>query len=420
MTENSYRPADQINHKLTEAKHKKNLPLTETTIAQALGGNYISASIGKWHVGDKNHSPDNPKMGFNYNIGGAGGPHYYRRNGWRDEIFPNLERPYPDNSDKWPNPYKNWPEGSDYSYLTDALTTRALQFIDIAQDKKKPFFLYMSHHAVHVPLKAKEQVIGDYFTHSDPRGLHNSPVYAAMIKSVDESLGKIMHHLETRGILNKTIIIFFSDNGGTTFVTSNTPLQYGKRSLFEGGVRVPMIAYWPGVTKPNSTCNIQVTSVDFFPTILEMARIDNPVSGIDGQSLVPLLKRQTFTRVNHPTDPNDDGAIFWHVPSYCRNKHAPWGAVRQGNYKLIKFYEYDGTTCDSDAYNDPYDMPGRVKLYDLSKDIGERNNLAAEMTEKADELERVFESWPYCVKANLPAVNKGYAPNTTAPLTSEK
>ncbi|MBE3135415.1 MAG: sulfatase-like hydrolase/transferase, partial [Acidobacteria bacterium] len=206
-------------------------------------------------------------------------------------------------------------------------------------------------------------------------------VYAAMVQSMDEGVGRIMTKLGELGLADCTAVIFMSDNGGLSTAegtpTSNVPLRAGKGWLYEGGIREPLIIKWPGVTKPGSTCDVPVTSTDFYPTMLEMAGLPlRPKQHVDGVSIVPLLRGgQSLPRQ----------AIYWHYPHYANQGGSPGGAVRAGDYKLIEFYE-----------------DNRVELYNLKDDLGEKNDLAARMPDKAKELRERLARWRQEVGARMP------------------
>ncbi len=222
---------------------------------------------------------------------------------------------------------------------------------------------------------------------------HTNPTYAAMIYTVDQAVGRIIKCLKEGGIEDETVIIFTSDNGGLSHIggkhiniTDNRPLRAGKGSAYEGGVRVPLIIKWPGVTKKRSICMEPVTSVDIFSTIIDIADVKSEKVNnkeIDGTSIVPLLKdcdTQLFR-----------DAIFWHYPHYHRGGATPYGAVRKGKWKLIEFYE---------------DM--NIELYNLDEDIGEENDLSGQRTEKARELKKDLHCWRKKVKAQMPVSNPNH------------
>ncbi len=347
------------------------LPLEEVTIAEALKpAGYVSASIGKWHLSRPPGSPDGGKsfypdeQGFDLNFGGDHRGHP-----------PSYFYPY-----KIPNILT----GREGEYITDRLTDEAETFIE--KNKDKPFFLYLSHYAVHTPLQAKKELIARYKQKVKPEDAQNNPTYAAMIQSVDEGIGRVMRKLHDLGIADRTVVMFMSDNGGLIPVTSNVPLRAGKGTLYEGGVREPMIVRWPGVTKPASECDVPVISVDFYPTILEIAGVkDTPGHVVDGVSVVPLLRQSGSLQPR---------SLYWHYPHYHTGGATPSGAIRDGDFKLIEFFE-----------------DGRLELYNLKEDIGETKNLAPAMPQKAADLHANLDRWRRAVNAQLPAPNPDYGPS---------
>lgn len=354
------------NPKLLVPDWTKYLPLPEVTIAQALHpAGYFSASIGKWHLGGEAYWPD--KHGFDINIAGTGAasPTSYFA----------------------PYHIATLPEGPTGEYLTDRLGDEAVRFLE--QHKDQPFFLYFPHFAVHLPVQGKEALVEKYRTKRQPGQLQKNAGYAAMIESLDDTVGRIRRKLDELKLADHTIVIFASDNGGRVPTTSNKPLRVGKGSCYEGGTRVPLIVYWPGVTKAGSVEETPVISMDLFPTILEMAGIaDMAHSGMDGVSLVPLLRRSGKL---------ERDALFWHYPHYQHYQlggTTPYGAIRAGDFKLIEFYD---------------DM--RVELYNLHDDIGEEHNLAAQMPAKADELRARLHAWRKEVGAQMPTRNPAYDPS---------
>ncbi len=354
-----------IGQKLICPPNKFWLDLDEITIAEVLKeAGYVTAHIGKWHLGSQKWWPEN--QGFDFNYGGADmgqPPSYfdpYERNKTRPGI-PTLK------------PRK---EGE---YLTDREADEAVKFIRDHQDTT--FFLNLWHYAVHTPIQAKEDLIQKY-SGKTPDGDQKNPKYAAMIASVDEAMGRILETLEENDLMENTIVVFFSDNGGLVPVTSNKPLRIGKGYPYEGGIREPMFIYWPGKVSPETVCDLPVTSVDFFPTICSMAGMQIPnIDGLDGQDLTPLL-----------TGNNDIGreAIFWHFPHY-RGHIVPYSIVRKNNYKLIKRYE-----------GNPYE------LYDLENDISELEDLSGELPEKVSELDELLKDWLIKTNAKIPEPNPDF------------
>jgi arylsulfatase A-like enzyme len=346
------------------------LPLQEVTIAEALKpAGYTSASVGKWHLGGEAYYPE--KQGFAVNFGGTdlgSTPTYF-----------------------YPYEIPNIRSGKEGEYLTDRLTDEALKFIDSA--KARPFFLYLAHYAVHTPIEAKPEIEKSYRGRIRPGQAHSDPAYAAMIQSVDESVGRVLRKLEELNLANDTIVIFNSDNGGVVgrrHITSNEPLREEKATLYEGGIRVPLIVRWPGSVKPGTVSEAPVIGVDFYPTLLEIAGA--PAAAVDGVSLVPVLRQEGAL---------PRSSIYWHYPHY--NFHQPLiptrpcGAIRKGDFKLIEFYE-DGFT----------------ELYNLREDIGERRNLVRSNAAKASELRRDLAAWRKSVGAQMPIPDpKNYDPAKT-------
>jgi arylsulfatase A-like enzyme len=359
---------DRPTHKLLQPKFQQFLPLEEVTIAKALKPQgYISASIGKWHLGGEAYFPE--KHGFDVNIGGT------------------HAGTAPGGYFKFETPTLKLRDGE---YLTDRLTEEAEKFIEKNQDK--PFFLYMPHYGVHTPYQAKPDVIAKYKAKIKPGQDQNNPIYAAMVESVDDSVGRIVKKLDELKIAGRTVLVFFSDNGGLSFTgskttpaTSNAPLREGKSYLYEGGIRVPLIVRWPGQIKPGIVCEVPVSSVDFFPTIMEITGSKpDPKQIVDGMSLLPLLKQ---------TGDLKRQAIYWHYPHYNSNGNKPGGAIRAGDFKVIEFYE-----------------DGKLELYNLKHDIGEKNDLAAKMPDKLKELHQMLKDWRKSVDAQMPTPNPDYKP----------
>jgi arylsulfatase A-like enzyme len=364
--------------KLIPQENKTVLDSAITTIAEAIRpAGYVSASMGKWHLGnDPGYGPVG--QGFDLNVGGyeAGSPRSY---------FSPYRNPE----------LKDGPEGE---YLTDRLTDEALKFIEA--NRNRPFFLYLPHYAVHTPIRAKKELIAKYKSKAPSNGQGN-PTYAAMIESTDQGVGRIMSKLDELDLTDDTIVIFSSDNGGVGGykalgikggeITSNAPLRGGKGMLYEGGIRVPLLVRWPGVVKPASQCDVPVITVDFYPTLLEMAGAERPSGQVlDGTSLLPLLRGAGELGRD---------AIFWHFPAYLQGSGGTWrttpaGAVRSGQWKLIEFFE-----------------DGRVELYNVVRDISEKNNLTGKMPEKAKELHQLLRNWRRSVNAKIPTqLNPKYKP----------
>ena len=340
---------------------QKFLPLETVTLAERLqAAGYATASIGKWHLGGPAYFPEH--QGFDRNIGGC-------------------ERGQPPS---YFAPYKipTLPEGPDGEYLTDREAAEAVGFIEANRDR--PFFLYLPHYCVHTPIQAKPAVMAKYEA-KDAKGLSvKNAGYAAMVESVDDCMGRILETLDRLGIRDRTAIFFTSDNGGLVSSTDNAPLRAGKGSAYEGGVRVPFIVSWPGVTRPGTTSAEPVITPDIPATILDLtgaaAERSQPM---DGVSLAAALRGGTLDR----------DALYWHYPHYHPGGATPYTAVRSGDWRLVRFYE-----------------DGRSELYDLRTDEGETTDLAAREPARAAALEAKLDAWLASVNAQLPTPNTAQAP----------
>jgi arylsulfatase A-like enzyme len=341
------------------------LPDDAVTLAEALKpAGYVSACIGKWHLGDgSEHDPT--RQGFDVNIAGFGAG-----------STPSHFSPY-----KIPT-LEDGPKGE---YLTDRLTAEACRFITTNRDR--PFFLYLPHYTVHTPIQAKQPLIEKYQKKIKPGMRHTNATYAAMIESLDEGVGQLLSTLDAEGIAGNTIVLFTSDNGGLMQPgdsTVNVPLRAGKGSTYEGGVRVPLLIRWPGVIAPGGICHEPVMSVDYFPTYLEIAGLA-PRDNVDGRSIAALL-RDPGARI-------DREALYWHYPHYHPGGATPYGAVRARDWKLIEFYE-----------------DNHVELYNLAEDLSETRDLARTMPEKAEALRHMLQDWRQSVGAQMPTPNPDYDP----------
>src|SRR5262245_50953947 len=353
------------NPKLLVPDWTKQLPLDETCLAEGFkAAGYVTASVGKWHLGNEEFYPE--KHGFDLNIAGTAAP---------------SPRSY-----FAPYSIATLPEGPDGEYLTDRLANEATLFIEANKDK--PFFLYCPHFAVHLPIQAKAASIEKYRAKLKPGLKHTNPTYAAMLESLDEAVGRIRQKLDELKLADKTVIVFTSDNDGHIPTTSNQPLRYGKASCYEGGTRVPLIVRWSGAVKPGTTCDVPVISPDLYPTIVSMAELsDVSVHRPDGISLVPLLRQ---------TGRLDRDALYWHYPHYQLYQQGgttPYGAVRAGDWKFIEVYD---------------DRPS--ELDNLADDLVEQKNLVATMPDKAAELRARLHSWRTEVGAQMPHKNPAYDP----------
>lgn len=355
---------------------RDNLALSEVTIAEVLKeAGYATFFAGKWHLGAEGHWPED--QGFDINIGGhhRGSPPggYYA---------------------PWSNPALT--ASSDGEYLTERLTAESLTFLE--QNTDKPFLLYLSYYNVHTPIQPYQKHI-DHFADKvtrlegvtptlpehdgTSRARQDNAEIASMVAAVDDSVGAVLAKLDELKQSGNTVVIFFSDNGGLCTLskrpgpTCNLPLRSGKGWLYEGGVREPTIIRAPGVTRPGTVADTPIVSMDFFPTMLELAGLPlRPDLHVDGQSIVPLLKEAAspLTRT-----------FYWHYPHYHGSTWAPGASIREGDWKLIEFYHYDD-----------------VELYNLRTDPGERADLSEEMPDKTNELREKLRRWQTTMNARMP------------------
>jgi len=348
-------------HKLVAAKSESELATEVVTLPEALAARgYATAFLGMWNLGRGRSGPRTP--------GGQG---------FDTVVFPeNLgfgKDAYFDDQGR---------------YLSDRLTDEVLDFI--AEHRSRPFFVYLADHAVHAPFNPKPDLLAKYTTKaaagSDRR---DDPAYAATIEAVDQNVGRIVAGLEKLGLADDTHVIFTSDNGGTNRYTP--PLEGSKGQLYEGGIRVPLVVTGPAVAKPGSKSDLPVASIDLYPTLLDLAGASpppgQPLDGISWAAALSGGKSPARTR------------LFWHFPCYV-GKATPASAVREGDFKLIEFFE-DG---------------GHVELYNLRDDPGEQRDLARTMPEKARSLSAALHAWQRETKAAIPTqANPAYDPRADRP-----
>ena len=359
-----------------------------TSLAAILSDNgYNTINCGKAHFGATDTPSANPaNLGFNVNIAGhaAGGLASYLGK----ERFGHNKKGEPVSGFAVPGLEEYWDEDV---FITEVLTLEAIKALESSVEKKEPFFLYMSHYAVHVPLQADNRFVDKYLQ----RGLSQSEAnYASMVEGVDKSLGDIMDFLESKEVLENTIIIFMSDNGGYSLYgrtpplhTQNLPLRSGKGSAYEGGIRVPMIVYWNGVTGPGTTNNDYVIIEDFFPSILEMAGVCDyhTKQCVDGVSFVPMLKGEKSDNGSRP--------LIWNMPNnWISGDNRDYGigatcTIRLGDYKLIYWYE-----------------DGKKELYNIRTDIGETDNIAESFPLLAKQLSELLSDKLRSVDAQRPFI----------------
>ncbi len=347
------------------------LPLEEVTLAEMLkSAGYVSASIGKWHLGNQGFLAS--EQGFDVSAAGdcAGSTNDFFYPAWKKKV-----------------PIEGARDGE---YLTDRLTDLALDFV--RKSAGRPFFLYLPHFAVHTPIQAKPDYIPRYEKKVRADDPQNYPTYAAMLQSVDESVGRMLDLLDSLRLADETAVVFTSDNGGVTSrewqgrpVTSNLPLRSGKGHLYEGGIRVPTAVRYPGVTRAGSSCDEPVSTIDFAPTLAEIAGVARAgLPRMDGVSLLRLLTGKP--RLGRER-------LFWHFPHYSPQLGVPSAAVRERDWKLIRFFE-----------------DGREELYNLRDDIGESKDLAGERKELRLALSRRLDAWLQETGALLPERNPNYDP----------
>jgi arylsulfatase A-like enzyme len=370
-------PGNRIG-KLLPADYLHELPHDEVTIAEAVkAAGYKTGMYGKWHLGGEGYLPDS--QGFDESDSGENG-----------RGFAGVDR-------------------------ADPLTEKALAFLERNQDQ--PFFLYLPHNLVHTPLLGKASLLPKFEakaaelpkrTESErfrterdrrDRRVQDHAVYAAMMADIDAQVGRVLDKLDELKLADRTLVIFTSDNGGLSTSegspTSNAPLRTGKGWVYEGGVRVPLIVRWPGVVKPGSTSTVPVISMDCFPTILAAA--GGPLHSEwhqDGVSLLPLLM-QTGSLPERP--------LYWHYPHYGNQGGRPSGAVRDGDWKLIEFFE-----------------DGSLELYNVAEDPVEAVDLAAKEPERVQQLHAQLKEWRQQVNAKMPTPNPNYSGQTEIPGRPER
>lgn len=404
---------------------------TFPAVMQANG--YKTTIIGKWHLGEDSASCE--RQGFDFHI----------PSGWM--------KGWPAKGYFSPYGMPGLDDGPEGEYLTNRLTDEAINYM--TENKDQPFLLYLSHYAVHDPIQGRPDLVKKYEQklkqmswEGEPYLLEGNPDdenplsekernkllqeepyegfsvlpnrtvkikqqqdnvhFAAMVESLDESVGRVLDKLKELGLEDNTIVIFFSDNGGMAaanfgnpkrviqpdvldkfFATSNLPLRGAKGWLYEGGIRVPMIIKWPQEGRKGVVDDVPVISTDFFPTILDLLNLSADQHSTDGVSLIPLLKKQAKKQ-----EEISDRAIYWHFPHYSNHgMQSPGSAVRYGEYKLLEYLENN-----------------TVQLFNLSVDPGERNDLSRQQPEKANELKTMLHRWRKAIGAQMMEPNPGYVP----------
>lgn len=364
------------------------LPQNEVSLARSLrDGGYRTWHVGKWHLGDYRYGPE--RHGFDVNVAGSewGAP---KQGFFSPYGMPNLD------------------DGPDGEYLTDRLTDEAIGLISAGGDQ--PFFLHLSHYAVHTPIQAPEPLVAKYVEKAarlglddvDPivegepyptwhkrhrrvqrRTVQSDPVYAAMVENLDWNIGQVIDALDDAGLADNTIVIVYSDNGGLATAegspTCNAPLAEGKGWMYDGGVREPLLIRWPGPVAAGVKIDVPVTTPDLYPTLLEAAGLPpRPSQHVDGVSFLPALRGEPFER----------GPIYWHYPHYGNQGGTPGAAVRDGDWKLIRFFEDE-----------------RCELYNLADDIEEKRDLSSIEPAVVKRLFDTLITWMDDVHAQVPGPN---------------
>lgn len=332
------------------------MPLEVETFAERLGAaGYQTGYFGKWHLGGDDYSP--------------------KEQGWQTALE-TKGNAMPAEA------------GQPARRTAEFLTEKAVAFIEANRDR--PFLLQVSHNAVHIPLSTTPELLKKYQAKKPAPGYPSRPEYAGLLEELDQSVGHIADALDRLGLAENTLLIFTSDNGGLeteqggTITTSNKPLRSEKGTLYEGGVRVPCIVRWPGIIPAGKTSDALTVTMDFYPTFLEVAKLA-PHAGqtLDGVSLLPVL-RDAAARWTRDT-------LYWHLPHYHHS--TPASAVRQGDWKLIEFFE-----------------DGALELYNLREDLGEQRNVALQHPDRTRALHAALKSWRVTVNARMPEPNPDHDP----------
>ena len=350
---------EKKNPKLLIPDWQKFLPQSEKTVAEYLKENgYENWHVGKWHLGEgEEFFPLN--QGFDVNIGGSNWGHP------KKGFFSPYQMP-------------NLAEGETGEYLTDRLTNEAIKLIE-NHDNNSPFYLNFAHYAVHTPVQAKLDKIEKYKKQLVSPDSQKNPIYAAMIESLDENIGRVISVLEQKNLLENTVIIFAADNGTLMQTASSLPFRKGKGWCYEGGTRTPLMIYWKNQIEGGKVIDEPTITMDLTATILDLAEI-KASEKLDGKSLKPvILSNKKYKR-----------PLFWHYPHYHEGD-APYSAVRLEDWKLIEFFENNS-----------------IELYNLKNDVSESNNLALINPEKVKELKNLLAKWRKTTNAQIPTPNPNY------------
>lgn len=355
--------------KMTIPDWTKGLKKSYTTIAEALkAGGYRTIHVGKWHLDfPRQDNQGSTAHGFDLAHDKPEGARGYYINETRVKEL-----------------------GLASNYTTDYLTDKAVE--EIANNKDEPFFLYFAYNTPHTPIQGREDLVQYFERKRDTSKVHKNPIYAAMVKSLDMSVGRVVEALKANGVADNTLVFFISDNGGLTQrygrhdqFTENLPLRRGKGSAYEGGVRVPAIASWAGVIPEGRVSDTPIMTTDLYPTILEATGLSGDArhnAQVDGVSLLSVFKNpaQVIER-----------DLYWHYPHYHAGGDGPYSAVRSGDWRLVEFHE-----------------DGKLELYNLSHNVSESVNLAARYPETLSKLKARLDRWRDEVGAQMPAPNPNY------------
>jgi len=352
------------------------LPDEEYTIAEAFkDAGYQTAHFGKWHLGEKEVNwPEN--HGFDLNVGGwkKGAPHRNKKLGYKGYFTP------------YGNPRLT--DGEEGEYLTERLTNEVVNYIDNSGDS--PFFINFWLYNVHTPLQAKKDKIDKYKNLLKPDARHKNTTYAAMVEHMDDAVGKVVQKLKEKGLLENTIILFSSDNGGLIgknpkkAVTNNSPLRSGKGDIYEGGVKIPTIIFAPSKLTGGKKVSTPIISMDYYPTLMELAGISSErinKQTVDGKSIVPFVTNKA----------NDREALYWHYPHYHEQGGVPYSAIRLGDWKLLENFE-------TELY----------ELYNLKDDVSETTNVIETHPKVFQKLKYKLENWRKTVDAQYPSKNNNF------------
>jgi arylsulfatase A-like enzyme len=350
--------------RLKQPAWQKFLPLSEKTVAEELSARgYATALFGKWHLARGYFPPESVDEGPD-------------RQGFAETFITHKPKS------------KDDPEKD--AHGVQAITARAVDFL--MRHKDKPFFLELAHNSIHSPIMAPKALVKKYRERAGSDRPENNPVIGAMMEVLDDGVGRVLAKLDELGLRENTLVIFYSDNGGLLQDAAQTPWRGGKAQLYEGGIRVPLLMRWPGVIAAGRVSNMPVTSVDFFPTFLELSgRPAAKDAVIDGLSLVSHLRGGSAPARE---------AIFWHYPHYhSAGFGGPGGAMRAGDWKLIEYYE---TTLTGQG--EP------LELFNLANDPAETRNLAASEPKRVAAMQARLAAWRKAVGAQMPTVNPNYDP----------